>query len=248
MPRLSLILITKNEETAILRCLRSVPFADEIVVVDSGSTDRTVELARDAGAKVLNPADWPGYGPQKQRALDAASGEWILSLDADEWIEADLAREIQAVMAAPDAADGYRMPRRNRFCGEIVRHGGWWPDHVLRLFRKDRARFSDDLVHERVIVEGTVGTLASPIEHETIVSLADAEGKIRRYASIAAKSLAAEGRRSSLLAARLRGAAAFLRSFVLQAGFLDGRTGYRVARYQARYTYEKWKGVARGRI
>lgn len=244
MPRLSLIVITKNEEDAIGRCLRSAAgIADEIVLVDSGSTDRTVEIARSLGAKVLEPADWPGFGPQKQRAQAAASGDWILSLDSDEWIGDGLVREIEAVLRDP-AADGYRMPRRNRFMGEIVRHGGWWPDYVLRLYRRERGGFNGNLVHESVVLEGTLGTLENPIEHNTIVSAEDADGKIERYAAIAADELAARGRKSSRALALLRGAAAWLRSFVLQLGVLDGRTGLRVANYQARYTYKKWAKLA----
>jgi glycosyltransferase involved in cell wall biosynthesis len=245
MPRLSLIVITKNEEASIERCLRSVAaIADEIVVVDGQSHDRTVEIARGFGAKVLQPADWPGFGPQKQRAQDAASGEWILSLDSDEWIEDGLLAEIRAVLNDPSTASGYRMPRRNRFIGKIVRHGGWWPDHVLRLYRRDRGRFNGNLVHESVVVDGEVRTLDNPIEHNTIVSAEDANGKIERYAEIAAQELLARGKRSSAPAAMLRGAAAYLRSFVLQLGFLDGATGQRVASYQARYTYKKWAKVA----
>ncbi len=245
MPRLSLIVITRNEEASIERCLQSAAgIADEIVVVDGGSTDRTLEIAREFGAKILEPKDWPGFGPQKQRAQDAASGEWILSLDSDEWIGEELFREIRDVLNDPSAAAGYRMPRRNRFIGKIVRFGGWWPDHVLRLYRRDKGRFNDNLVHESVIVDDEVRTLKHPIEHNTIVSAEDAEGKIERYAEIAAQELLARGRRCSLAEARLRGAAAYLRSFVLQMGFLDGRTGHRVARYQARYTYKKWAKVA----
>lgn len=247
MPRLSLIVITKNEEAAIERCLRSAAaIADEIVVVDSGSTDRTPEIVSAFGAKLLQPADWPGFGPQKQRAQEAASGEWILSLDADEWIEEGLRAEILAVLRDPAAKPGYRMPRRNRFMGEVARHGGWWPDHVLRLYRRDRGRFNDNLVHESVVVDGEIGTLKNPIEHDTIATLADAEGKIERYAQIAAHELLARGRTSTPWLARLRGAAAYLRSYVLQRGFLDGRTGLRVARYQARYTYRKWANVSAG--
>lgn len=245
MPRLSLIVITKNEEASIGRCLESAAgIADEIVVVDGGSTDRTREIARGFGAKILEPADWPGFGPQKQRAQAAASGDWILSLDSDEWMEEGLVREIREVLSDPSAAAGYRMPRRNRFIGEIVRHGGWWPDYVLRLYRRDRGRFNDNLVHESVVVDGEVRTLKHPIEHNTIVSAEDAEGKVERYSGIAAQELLARGRKCGGLEARLRGAAAFLRSFVLQAGFLDGAAGYRVARYQARYTYKKWAKVA----
>jgi glycosyltransferase involved in cell wall biosynthesis len=245
MPRLSLIVITKNEEASIERCLRSAAgIADEIVVVDGASTDRTLEIARSFGARILEPKDWPGFGPQKQRAQNAASGEWILSLDSDEWIEEGLVREIENVLRDPDAAPGYRMPRRNRFIGEIVRHGGWWPDYVLRLYRRERGRFNDNLVHESVIVDGEIGTLKNPIEHNTIVSAEDADGKVERYSEIASQELLARGRRSSAFAARLRGAAAYLRSFVLQLGLLDGATGHRVASYQARYTYKKWAKVA----
>jgi glycosyltransferase involved in cell wall biosynthesis len=245
MPRLSLIVITRNEEASIERCLQSAAgIADEIVIVDSGSTDRTLEIAREFGAKILEPKDWPGFGPQKQRAQDAASGEWILSLDSDEWMRDDLVREIRAVIDDPAAAPGYRMPRRNRFRGRIVRFGGWWPDYVLRLYRRDRGRFNDNLVHESVAVDGEVRTLKNPIEHNTIVSAEDANGKIERYSEIAAHELLARGRRCSALEARLRGAAAYLRSFVLQFGFLDGATGRRVASYQARYTYKKWAKVA----
>ena len=244
MPRLSLIVITKNEEAAIARCLRSAGFADEIVVLDNASTDRTAEIARVLGARVIASPDWPGFGPQKNRALAQASGDWVLSLDADEWIEPALAAEIEAVIARPDAADGYEIPRRSRFCGKIVRHGDWRGDRVLRLFRRGRGRFSDDRVHERVIVEGRVGRLASALEHDSIKDPADAADKIDRYATAAAEELAAEGRTSSAAKAAFRGWAAFLRGYLLRLGFLDGLTGLRVADYNRRYTYEKWARLA----
>ena len=245
MPRLSLIVITKNEETAIARCLRSANFADDIVVVDHGSTDRTVEIARAEGARVIVTPDWQGFGPQKNRALQAATGEWIFSLDADEWVEPALAREIEAAVTRADAADGYDMPRRSRFCGRVVRFGDWRGDRVLRLFRRGRGRFSDDKVHERVIVEGRVARLSSPIEHDSITDLGDAEAKIERYATAAAAQLASEGKKSSPAKAALRGWTAFARGYFLRLGFLDGVTGLRVAEYNRRYTYEKWARLAR---
>jgi glycosyltransferase involved in cell wall biosynthesis len=244
MPRLSLIVIAKNEEASIGRCLRSAAFADEMVVVDNGSTDDTVEIARALGARVIETADWPGFGPQKNRALTAATGDWVLSLDADEWIEPLLADEIRAVLARSDAADGYRIPRRSRFCGRVVRHCGWSPDYVLRLFRRERGRFSDDKVHEHIDVAGRVAKLGSPIDHDSITSLADAEDKIERYAAAAAAALREKGRTSSPFKARLRGLSAFLRTYILRLGFLDGRTGWRVADYNRRYTFEKWRKVA----
>lgn len=245
MPRLSLIVITKNEEAAIARCLRSANFADEIVVVDHDSTDKTAEIARALGARVSVTPDWPGFGQQKNRALGHASGDWVLSLDADEWIEPVLADEIRAAIARADAADGYEIPRRSRFCGKIVRHGDWRGDRVLRLFRRGRGRFSDDKVHERVIVEGRLARLSSPLEHDSITDAADAADKIDRYATAAAAQLKAEGKTSSAAKAALRGWTAFLRSYVFRLGFLDGRTGLRVADYNRRYTYEKWARLAK---
>ena len=245
MPRLSLIVISKNEEAAIARCLRSANFADEIIVVDHASTDKTPEIARAEGARVIVTPDWPGFGPQKNRALHEATGDWVLSLDADEWIEPQLADEIRAVIARADAVDGYEIPRRSRFCGRIVRHGDWRGDRVLRLFRRSRGRFSDDHVHERVIVEGRIDRLASPLEHDSITDPADAADKIERYATAAAAQLAAEGKTSSRAKAALRGWAAFLRGYVFRLGFLDGRTGLEVANYNRRYTYEKWARLAK---
>jgi glycosyltransferase involved in cell wall biosynthesis len=242
--RLSLIVITRNEEASIERCLRSVSFADEIVVIDNRSTDKTREIARSIGATVLETTDWPGFGPQKNRALDAASGGWVLSLDADEWIESPLANEIRTTISDPAAADGYEMPRRSRFCGRIVRHSGWWPDYVLRLWRRERGRFIDAPVHERVVVNGRVARLRSPIDHEAIANLADARDKARRYAAAAAHELAQQGKHSSRGKAAVRASAAFLRTFIWRAGFLDGATGFRVARYNSDYTYQKWALLA----
>ena len=241
MPRLSLIIITKNEDTSIARCISSVPAAEDIVVVDNGSTDRTADIARSLGARVIDAPDWPGFGAQKQRALDAATGDWVLSLDADEWIETPLMRLIEATIATSDAKDGYEMPRRSRFCGRIVRHCGWSPDYVTRLFKRERGRFSDHTVHEHIMIDGRIGRLAAPIEHDSIESWADANDKIIRYSDAAAAQMTKQGKRSSPLKASLRGWAAFLKTFVLRAGFLDGRTGWDVAQYNRRYTNRKWR-------
>lgn len=243
MPRLSLIVITRDEETAIGRCLQSASFADEIIVVDNGSRDKTLEIARSLGAKVVETSDWPGFGPQKNRALDASTGDWILSLDADEWIEPALAAEISAVLTAGDA-DAYEMPRRSRFCGRVVGHSGWWPDYVTRLWRRGKGRFTEASVHESAKITGRLARLKNPIEHDSIVSIEDARDKAIRYAKAAAEDLAARGKRSSKTKAFLRGAAAFLRTFVMRAGFLDGVTGWKVASYNTDYTYRKWARLA----
>ncbi len=246
VPRLSLIVIARNEEGSIGRCLRSASFADEAVVVVNHSTDKTADIARVLGAKVIETPDWPGFGPQKNRALDAASGDWVLSLDADEWVESALAQEIQAAIERADA-NAYEMPRRSRFCGEVVHHSGWWPDYVTRLWRRGRGRFADVTVHEHVVVDGRTARLKQPIEHDAIADLEDARSKAARYAKAAASELAAQGKHSSNAKAMFRAAGAFLRTFIWRAGFLDGATGWRVARYNADYTFRKWAGVTAAR-
>ncbi len=241
-PKLSLIVITKNEEAAIARCLGSVPCAEEIIVVDSGSSDRTVEIAKSLGAKVIVTSDWPGFGPQKQRALDLAQGEWVLSLDADEWLDPDAIAPLQAAMAAD--ATAYRISRRSRFCGHVINHCGWSPDYVTRLFRRGQGRFSDDLVHERVIIDGPVRTANFRIEHDSITSRADAEDKIIRYSTAAAAQMFARGKHAHPAKAALHGWAALIKTLVIRAGFLDGKAGWDVADYNRRYTYEKWRRLA----
>ncbi len=243
-PKLSLIVITKDEEACIGRCLGSVPYADEIIVIDSGSRDRTVEIAQSLGAKVIVTPDWPGFGPQKARALALANGQWVLSLDADEWLDPSAIAPLQAAMADATPPAAYRLSRRSRFCGKIINHSGWSPDYVTRLFQRGHGRFSDDLVHERVIVDGDVRTAAFRIEHDSITSRADAEDKIVRYSSAAAAQMFSRGRRAGAAQASLHGVAAFIKAFVLRAGFLDGAAGWDVANYNRRYAYEKWRRLA----
>ena len=160
MPSLSVTVITKNEAHNIEACLRSVAFADQVIVLDSGSTDNTVEIARTLGAEVSINTDWQGFGVQKNRALALAKSDWVLSIDADERLTAELQAEIQEVLNTP-VFDAYRFPRLSSYCGQYIRHSGWYPDYVTRVFRRDAARFSDELVHERLIVKGQVGLLRS---------------------------------------------------------------------------------------
>ena len=237
----SVILIAMNEEASIARALHSVAFADQIVVVDSGSHDRTVEIARGLGAKVAVTDDWPGFGPQKNRALDLATGDWVLSLDADEWLTAASADEIRRVIGAgATGAAAYRMPRRSSFCGRFMRHSGWWPDYVVRLFRRGSARFSDDSVHERLIVEGSIGTLRQPIMHETFVDLEDMLVKMNSYSTLTARRLRQDGKTAGLVEAVARAAWAFIRTYFLRAGFLDGREGFMLAVATAEGTYYRY--------
>lgn len=239
MPRLSAIVIAKNEAANITDCLDSLAFCDEIVVIDGGSSDDTTALAKAKGARVVSAPDWRGYGPQKNLALSQAHGDWVLSVDADERVTAALAREIENAITEA-TADGYKMPRLSSFCGREMRHSGWYPDYVLRLFRRGKARFSDDLVHERVICEGAVGRLREPLRHHTITSLEDALSKIDRYSTAGADMLVASGRRIFFVSGIGHGFWAFIRTYFLRAGFLDGAQGFLVAFYNAETTYYRY--------
>lgn len=238
--RLSVILIARDEEAAIGEALDSVRWADEIVVVDSGSRDRTVEIARGRGAQVTVRDDWPGFGPQKNRALDLATGDWVLSIDADERVGTDLAAEIRAAIASPDARDAYDMPRLSRYCGRYMRHGGWWPDRVTRLFRRGKARFSNDLVHERLVVDGATGSLRSPLMHEAFENLEEVLRKVDEYSTANARMMVERGRRGGLLRAIVHAKWAFFRTYILRAGFLDGREGFMLAVSNAEGTYYRY--------
>jgi glycosyltransferase involved in cell wall biosynthesis len=237
---ISVVVITKDEAGAIERCLRSVDWADEVIVLDSGSTDRTVEISQKLGARVSVTADWPGFGPQKNRALEQATGDWVLSLDADEWVTPDLRDEILNVISRPNGAMAFRVPRLSSFCGRFMRHSGWWPDYVTRLFRRGAARFSDDSVHERVIAEGKTGTLREPIMHETFVDLDELLQKMNSYSSLAAQEMRDGGRKAGLAGAVLRGLWAFVRTYFLRGGFLDGREGFMLAVATAEGTYYRY--------
>jgi len=222
---LSVILITKNESAHIAACLESVSFADEIVVVDSGSTDDTREIARAMGARVERTADWPGFGPQKNRALDLATCDWVLSIDADERVTPELAREIIDTLAAP-SADAYEIARLSNFCGRFIRHSGWWPDYVLRLFRRGTARFTDAAVHEKVVPRGgPPARLRHHFLHYPYADMAVLIDKVNRYSSDAAAMMHARGKRSSVFGAVGHGAWTFVRIYLIRRGFLDGRHG-----------------------
>ncbi len=238
-PRLSVILITKNEASRLAATLEAVAFADEIVVLDSGSTDGTVEVARRYTDQVRVSPDWPGFGPQKNRVLDLATGDWVLSLDADERVTPELAAEIEAAIAAP-AFDMYELPRLSSFCGRSMRHSGWWPDYVPRLFRRGSARFSDDLVHERLVFQGETGRLKAPLLHESFRTLDELLAKVNHYSSAGAEQALARGKRGSLGKAVGHGLWAFLRTYLLRAGFLDGREGFMLAVSSAEAVYYRY--------
>ena len=238
--KLSAVVITKDNERTIARCVESLAWADEVVVVDSGSTDRTPEICRSLGAAVHVTDDWPGHGPQKNRALDRASGEWVLSIDSDEWVTPELRADIERVLAAPQARHGYAIPRRSSFCGRYMRHSGWWPDYVVRLFRRDSGRFTDDHTHERLVVKGAIGRLRQPIMHEAITDLDQMLGKMNGYSSSLAHMRAQRGARGGLLKGVLHGTWAFFRTYVMRLGFLDGREGFILAVANAEGSYYRY--------
>lgn len=239
MPRFSVAIIAFNEERNLAACLQSVAWADEIVVVDNGSTDRTRDIARAAGANVIEVPDWPGFGAQKNRALDACTGDWVLALDADERVEEPLRAEIERVLARADF-DVYAMPRRSTYCGRYIRHGGWWPDYVTRLFRRGSARYSDARVHERLVTQRPVGRLNAPLTHFSFRSMDQVIEKMNRYSSDSARMLAERGKVPGLLSAIAHGVAAFLRTYVFKLGFLDGRFGFLLAVSNAEGSYYRY--------
>ncbi len=238
--KLSVIIITKNEEAVIERCLKSVAWADEIILFDTDSSDGTQDIARALGAKVHSAPDWPGFGPQKNRALALATGDYVLSIDADEWVTPELRAEIEGALAAPDRLPAYRMPRLSSYCGRFMRHSGWWPDYVTRLFRRSAARFSADLVHERLLVKGTTGALRESLMHEAISNLEDALEKMNSYSTAGAAMQFERGKTSSLASAVLHGAWTFFRTYVLRGGFLDGREGFMLAVSNAEGAYYRY--------
>jgi len=247
MPSLSAILITHNEAANLRDCLASVAWCDEIVIVDNGSTDGTPAIAAEFGARVIITPDWPGFGPQKQRALAAATGDWIFSIDADERLSEAGAAEIRAAIASGPHA-GYEVPRSSLFVSRFMRHSGWTPDYVLRLARRETARFSEHLVHERLLVEGSLGQLRTPLVHLSYQDFETVLTKLNRYSSAGAHEAYARGKRASLASAIGHGAWTFFRTYVLKRGFLDGAEGLMLAISNAEasyYKYVKLRALAR---
>ena len=241
MPTLSVILITRNEEANLADCFASLEgIAQQIVVVDTNSSDRTLEIAKNHGALISQPPDWPGFGPQKNRALDLATGDWILSLDADERLTPALKSEILTAIHHSSHVDCFAIPRLSWYCGRFIRHSGWNPDYVDRLFKRGTARFSDDLVHERLLPHGQVARLENPMLHYSFMNYSQVLQKIDRYSSASAEQAFAMGKTSSPLKAVLHGAWSFLRTYFLRAGFLDGPQGFALAISNGQGTYYRY--------
>jgi len=237
---LSVILITKNEEANLKDCLESISFANEIIVVDSQSSDKTVEIAQSFGAKVENTSDWPGFGPQKNRALNLATQEWVLSIDADERVTTELKNEILEIINGPSGVDCYAIPRLSWYCGKFMKHSGWYPDYVERLFKRGSAKFSDHLVHERLLPTGPVKKLNAHFLHYSFKNFSQVLQKIDSYSSASAEQAVKKGKQSSVLKAVGHGLWAFFRTYFLRLGFLDGQQGLALAISNAEGTYYRY--------
>ncbi len=240
MTKLSVIVVTKNEAHNIADCLKSVSFADEIVIFDSGSTDGTPALCQTYTPKVTITPDWPGDGPQKNRAIAQANGEWILCLDADERVSPELAQEILSVINGNSSHDAFDIPYQSTYCGKAIRFGDWRGESHIRLFRKSKARFTEDIVHCHLDVKGTVGTLKNIIIHHPFHHLGAMLHKLNDYSNQSAKLLFAKGRKSSLCTALSHSIWSFLRGYIIKLGFLDGREGFLLAVSNAQGTYYRY--------
>lgn len=237
---LSVIIIAKNEATNIRRCLESIAWVDEIIVLDSGSEDETVAIAREYTPHVFQ-TDWQGFGIQKQRALLHATGDWVLNLDADEFVDADLRLAIQEAMASK-LCDGYRVPIRMQFYGKALRFSAGPKRHV-RLFKREGAVFSTDLVHEKILLptNARIGRIRTPILHYSFRDVSHALSKINLYSSYSAAIRIQENQQPSFIKALTSSIWMFVRCYFLQGGFLDGRPGFIFALFQSHGSW--YRGV-----
>ena len=239
MAKVTATIITLNEAAHIEACVASVAFADEILVVDSGSTDGTPDLARAKGARVI-VRDWPGYANQKNFAAGEAANDWILSVDADERVTPELATEIKQTVAGNNGAAGFRIPRVTFHLGRWIRTTDWYPDPQLRLYDRRRARWKPKTVHESVAADGEVGRLQNDLQHFAYRDIGHHHLTMDRYTSLAAKEMAEAGRRASFLDLTLHPAAAFLRNYILRRGILDGVPGLIISSMNAYYVFLKF--------
>jgi glycosyltransferase involved in cell wall biosynthesis len=244
VPALTVTVITKNEADHLTAALESVRWADEIVVVDSGSADATVAIARRFTPNVV-VRDWPGYGAQKNHAASLASHDWILSLDADERVTPALAAEIRELLRAEPPARSYRIPRLTFYLDRWIRSTDWYPDYQLRLYDRRAGRWSERLVHESVSVDGTVGTLRRELLHHPYRDVADHLATIDRYTTLAAMQMRRDGKRAGWPSLAVHPPLAFLRNYILRGGIKDGRAGLRVSILNTYYVYLKFAKLRR---
>jgi len=239
MEKISVAIITKDEERNIRDCLESVAWADEVVVVDNGSADKTREICQNFKARFYLE-EWKGFAQQKNSAIEKTRNEWVLSLDADERITPALHQEIVEIMEDGPSQDGYSIARKNFFLGHWIRRCGWYPDFNLRLFRKSRGRFQERNVHERMEIQGKLGYLKNPLEHKTYRTLSDFLQRMDRYSTLAAKEMQKEGREYRFYDSFFRPPFTFLQMYLLQAGFLEGYRGFLLSVLYSFYTFSKY--------
>jgi len=240
MSGLSVIIITYNEEENIKDCLESVNWADEIVVIDSFSSDRTVEIARQFTPKVFQ-SEWTNFSQQKSSALERASSEWVLWIDADERATPELKGEILAILnSRVPEFDGYYISRRNHYFGKWIRNCGWYPDYQLRLFRRTKGRFNERIVHESVIVDGKKGYLRSSLNHYSYKNFSDHLDRIDRFSSLAAEQMLKDGKRARVSDLLFRPLVRFVRMYLIRMGYLDGVYGLIVSLLGSFYVFAKY--------
>jgi glycosyltransferase involved in cell wall biosynthesis len=248
--KISATVITLNEEENIAAAIESLSFADEIVVVDSGSKDRTVEIAHQFTTKIISQ-NFLGYARQKNFAAEQATYDWIFNLDADERVTPELAREIDVLKRAPDLqAAAFAMPRKVCYLGKWIRHSGWYPDYKVRLYHRKRANWQGDYVHESVTTDGPVERLLGDLLHYTVRNASEHHLRIDRYTTLAAEEAFARGKRTTFFAIAFAPPATFLKTFVFKRGFLDGLQGLAIAFFAAQYVFlknlklwEMWRGL-----
>jgi hypothetical protein len=238
MTPLSLVVITRNAEKDLARCLQSVKFASDIVVLDCGSQDRTQEIAKQNGARVF-VEEWRGFGPQRRRVTELAKHDWVLTLDADEALSPESQAELQELLQSEPSEPAYRFPRLSFHMGRWIRHGGWYPDWQIRLYDRRRANWDTALIHEKVQAE-RVGTMEKPIQHWVFSSLTHQIETNNRYSGLGAEELAQKGRRFCLIHLLLKPKVKFLETYVWKLGFLDGLPGFIIAVGAGYSVFLKW--------
>lgn len=238
MTPISLVVITRDVEAEISRCIKSVPFAADVVVLDCGSVDRTQQIAKEAGARVF-VEEWRGFGPQKRRATELAKHDWVLSLDADEALSPESQAELLTLLSGEPKSDAFAFPRLSYHMGRWIRHGGWYPDYQVRLYDRRRANWTDVQLHEKVQAE-KIERLKHPIHHWVFDDLADQVKTNNRYSSLGAEELEAQGRRFSLFNLIVKPKVKFLETYIWKGGFLDGLPGFIIAVGAAYSVFLKW--------
>jgi glycosyltransferase involved in cell wall biosynthesis len=236
---LSVVIVTQNEERNIREALQSIRDASEIIIIDAFSTDRTTDICREYTDKIYQKK-WQGYALQKQTGIELAANTWVFILDADERFTEPLRKEVAEIVNSHRAYAGYYVPRKNFFLGKWIRHGGWWPDHTLRLFMKDKAVMEERKVHEKVIVNGQTGFLRNHMEHYTYRTVSDYIRKMDTYSTLSAEELRKRGKGSGFLTLIFRPIFTFFKMFFIRFGFMDGLYGFILAVLYGHYTFHKY--------